>query len=148
MNMKKLCGSNRLKFKDDQGNMPLHCLSLYPAGVRGVDEGARGPPQRALLAVRLQTGPGRGALEGDAAAARRTVAVRGRGTIPSFFPATVYASISSFISRQFDPSGLYFTSRSANSKLVPRKYCRQTVWPLSPLPIPRTIDMGDLWIFS
>ena len=39
-------------------------------------------------------------------------------------------------------------ARSANSKLVPRKYCQQTVGPLSPLPIPRTIDTGDLWIFS
>ena len=37
---------------------------------------------------------------------------------------------------------------SANSKLVPKKYCRQTVRPLSFLPIPRTIDTSDLWIFS
>ena len=79
MNMKKLCGSNRLKFKDDQGNMPPHCLSLCPAGVRGVDEGARGPPQRALLAVRLQAGPGRGPPQGDAVAKRRALPVRGRG---------------------------------------------------------------------
>ena len=49
------------------------------AGVRGLDEGARGPPERALLAVRLQAGPGRGAAQGDAAAARRALAVRGRG---------------------------------------------------------------------
>ena len=39
-------------------------------------------------------------------------------------------------------------ARSANSKLVPRKYCLQTVQLLSPLPIPPTIDTGDLWIHS